>query len=87
MKNLIKFYLAIFLPLILIVILAVFDIIGPTLFVILLFGYAFIYHPFISGKRLLAIHEINKEDFWKNFIPFWNSKYFVDLFVKNKEKA
>jgi hypothetical protein len=48
--------------------------------VILLLAYIIVYHPLISGLRLLQTHKISKRDFWKNFIPFWNDKYWTFLF-------
>jgi hypothetical protein len=50
------------------------------LFVSLLLTYSIIYHPLVSGLRLVALGVISKSELWKTFIPFWNRKYFGILF-------
>jgi hypothetical protein len=40
----------------------------------------FLIFGLISGIRLVQSKRIKKEDFWKNFIPFWNDKYWTFLF-------
>ena len=62
--------------------LAKIGLLSPSAFTIGLFFYALVYHPFISGKRLLALRTIDKFQFINNFIPFWNFKYFDILFFK-----
>jgi len=54
--------------------------INSAMFVLLLSIYILFYHPFISGLRLLDSNKISKKQFWKNFIPGWNKKYFYFLF-------
>jgi hypothetical protein len=46
--------------------------------------YAFIYHPLISGLRLVATNKIPRSKLWLTFIPFWNKRYFSYLFF-NKD--
>jgi hypothetical protein len=59
--------------------------IGSVVFVILLGIYCFLYHPFISGLRLIALGIIRKDEFIKAFIPgYYNFKYFSLLFF-NRE--
>ena len=52
---------------------------GAT-FTIGIMAYGIFYHPFVSGLRLLQSGKIDKSEFWKNFIPFWNDKYWTFLF-------
>jgi hypothetical protein len=49
-------------------------------FVVLLAIFVLIYHPLICGLRLLHSQKISYKVFWKNFIPFWNDKYWTFLF-------
>ncbi|TXI14388.1 MAG: hypothetical protein E6Q66_06700 [Pedobacter sp.] len=84
LKNISWFYLFIFLPMAILVTLACYNQINPIFFALLMMIYAFIYHPTISRIRLLAIGTIRKKDFTKTYIPFWNSKYFTQLFFNGK---
>lgn len=77
MKNIVFFYGLIFIPMVGIVAVMQRD---ALLGVVLLSLYALVYHPTISGVRLLTLNKISKKEFWKNYIPFWNKKYFRDLF-------
>ncbi len=49
-------------------------------FTISLLTYSLIYHPFISGIRLYVLGVISKKDIIKNLIPFWNFKFYRQLF-------
>ncbi|MBI1781460.1 MAG: hypothetical protein HYR66_08830 [Sphingobacteriales bacterium] len=80
MKNIINYYAAIFFPITTLVLLTAAGLVSANAFVTLLLIYALIYHPFVSGLRLIANNKINKGELWKNFIPFWNLKYFSFLF-------
>jgi hypothetical protein len=84
MKNLINFYLYIFAPLSTLILLAKANLIGSAGFVWLLAIYCLIYHPVISGLRLIATNKISKKQLILNFIPFWNWKYFAFLFFNSK---
>jgi hypothetical protein len=81
MKNSIVYYLAIFIPLIILYNLLKSDSIDATLFVICLFIYAFIYRNITDYFRLLSRHVIEKKDFWKLFIPGAKYKYFISLYA------
>jgi len=76
--NKVLFYSLIFVPLLGIIALMEHS---PNLGVSILLLYALIYHPTISGIRLISMGKIEKGDFWKNYIPFWNKKYFRNLFL------
>jgi hypothetical protein len=89
MKNIINFYALIIAPLGAIVLLAADNLISSYLFVSLLLVYSLVYHPYISGLRLIASNKITKKQLWYNFIPTWNWKYFSFLFFNaeiNKHK-
>ena len=53
---------------------------NATFFSIFILTYCVIYHPYVTGKRLLNMGVIDKRHFWKTFIPSWNWKYYPDLF-------
>jgi len=80
MRNIINYYAAIFIPLISLVLLTANRLMGSNIFFFLLIIYSFIYHPFISGLRLISLGAIKKSEFIWNFIPGWNLKYFSLLF-------
>ena len=80
-RNLAVFYLLIALPLAAISLLARYNYLSPVVGGVLLLVYAIVYHPTISGWRLVSLGKIPKQIFWKNYIPMWNSKYFRTLFL------
>jgi hypothetical protein len=80
MQSILKFYILISIPFASIILLSMVGWISGTIFGFLLFVYFLLYHPFISGLRLLHSNKISKKQFWKNFIPGWNSKYLNFLF-------
>ena len=80
LKNIFFFYLLLLVPIALMALSAKYDYINSVAFIILLFAYAFFYHPAICGLRLVQTNKITRKDFWKNFIPFWNDKYWTFLF-------
>ena len=80
MKSLFVFYLAIVLPLALLVLAAKQLSLTPGVFVLLLSIYVLVYHPLVSALRLIATNKIKKSDFWQLMIPFSNMKYFSFLF-------
>lgn len=81
MRSIVLYYLAILLPLIAIAIIAQRNGFTAAEFSIVLLCYALIYHPIITGLRLIALKKISGSDFWKTFIPFWNLRYFGSLFL------
>jgi hypothetical protein len=80
LKNLAVFYAAIFLPLISIALMVRSGIVNSPVFVLLLFVYAFIYRPLLCGYRLISLGVIKRADLFRNFIPFWNIRYYNLLF-------
>lgn len=84
MKNIFVFYLYIFLP-ILLPISMVLDtrikaLFPPDFALYFLIAYVLVYHPLISGIRLLESKKIKVSQLPYNFIPGWNSKFFDFLF-------
>ncbi len=82
MKNIFNFYLAIFLPLILLVFLIRYQLIDANYFVILLLFYALVYRTFTDGIRLVDKNIIQKKDIWKMIIPGSRLEFFRELYLK-----
>ena len=80
LKNLFLFYILILVPLVVMFIFMKEHVFSTKLFVFFFLFYALIYHPIISGIRLLQSGKINKKQFWYNFIPGWNSRFFSFFF-------
>lgn len=85
MRNIINYYAAIFAPISTIVLFANAKLISSNAFVLLLMIYAFIYHPYISGLRLIAANKIEKNQLLFSFIPGWNWKFFAFLFFNSND--
>ena len=80
LRNIVLFYLFLLAPMGIAILAAKQGYLHSFDFVLFLAGYTFIYHPFICGLRLVQTYKISKQELWKNFIPFWNDKYWVFLF-------
>lgn len=80
MKNIMVYYLTIIIPLATLVLLMKGGEITSTAFTILILIYGLLYHPYISGRRLIDLAVIEKSNFYKNFIPLWNFRFFSKLF-------
>lgn len=78
MKNILIYYISIFLPLPLLIGSLSYD---SMIFFVLLISYV-IYRGFIDGQRLIEKELINKNELWKAFIPFWSSRYFRQLYFE-----
>ena len=83
MKHQAAFYIAIFLPLIAIILAVKDHLIAPETFGWAMIMYALIYHPLLSAYRLLANQKINRSQCWLVMIPFYNGKYCSFLFCNN----
>jgi hypothetical protein len=79
-KNILLFYILLLIPVATFALAAKYDYIHSGTFAFVLFLYIFLYHPLICGFRLVQSKKINKQDLWKNLIPFWNDKYWAFLF-------
>ena len=84
MNRLSTFYLLLSLYFVPFVIAARLHFLTSLTFFVLLLIYAVLYHPLISGLRLLANHKIESSEFWKTFIPGWNKKYWLFLMFNVK---
>lgn len=80
LKNPLNFYVLIFAPLSVLMLLLKLDLVSSQFFAVAILVWALVYHPYISGNRLIAIGKINKQDLKYNFIPFWNLRFFDSLF-------
>ena len=80
MKNSIVYYLAIFIPLIILYNLLKSDSIDTSWFLIAIFTYAFVYRMITDYYRLLSRNAIEKKDYWKLLIPGSRYRYFRSLY-------
>ena len=82
MKNILVYYLLIFVPFGLIVWVSRIELINSSVFVLLLFLYAFVYRTYLDGYRLFKKNIIAKKDIWKMIIPGSRLQYFKELYLK-----
>lgn len=82
MKNIIFYYLAILLPLGILIGLNSFGMLSSTLFVVLLAGYAIVYRSYTDGRRLFEKGIIQKSEIWKTMIGGYHFKYFRELYSR-----
>lgn len=80
-QNILIYYFLIFIPVLLMAVCIKYSLINSVTFFICLQVYALLYHPYVSGLRLLALNKLEKKDFWRMFIPFWDTKFFKTLFL------
>ncbi len=83
LKSIIVYYLLILAPLAVLYFCLKSGAISNNFFAISILIYVLLYHPLVSGIRLLALKLIDKSQFRLNFIPFWNAKYFTSLYFRN----
>lgn len=81
MKNLFIYYIALFLPLP--VLMAVFqnNFLSPWLSICLLLIYVLVYRTWIDGQRLVEKGLIDKQDRWKVITHGLRAKYFRELYL------
>lgn len=82
MRNLLLYYIAILLPLGIVIYLYAQAQIGFTLFLILVITYLLIYRTWVDGSRLAAKGIISKNDRWKMMLPGMHMKHFTELYLK-----
>ena len=82
MKNIVIYYVSIFLPLVLIGWLAIAELISYAVFTGLALFYLFFYRTYLDGSRLVAKGRIKKKDIWKMIIPGRRVRFFKDLYLK-----
>ena len=78
MKKLFFYHLLTLLPMMVILSLYIYAVIGSALFAILFCFYAFVYRPYIDFKRLQEKGLVTKEEFIKSF-GFIRFNYYYEL--------
>ncbi len=78
MKNLLVYYSAILIPLLILFLLM--NKINSVTFSVAILVWAGIYRPVVDGIRLIELGCIKKKDFWKTFLPFYKVKWFSKLY-------
>jgi len=81
LKKTVIFYLYIIFPLLTFSLLLKLDLLSNNVFAFGILLYGLIYHPIVVGIRLIQLNVCKSSDFWLNFIPLWNLKYFDILFL------
>lgn len=80
MKNIFVYYLAITLPVGLLILLAKTG--NTSLFAILILTYAIPYRIIVDGMRLVEKNQMKWSEVWKLFIPWMRYDYFRELYFK-----
>jgi len=80
LKSIFIFYFLLFIPPITYFFLKDSFNINSNIFLLILLVWIFVYRQILCGIRLVQLGKIDKKKFYKNFIPFWNDKYFKLLF-------
>lgn len=82
MRNLFVYYVAILLPLAVVLFLYGKGLIGFTIFLVLILAYLLIYRTWTDGTRLAAKGILSKKDRWRMMLPGMHMKYFRELYLK-----
>jgi hypothetical protein len=82
LKNLFVYYLAILLPIVIILFLYGKEVIGFTSLLVLVIAYLLVYRTWTDGSRLAAKGIISKKDRWKMMLPGMHMKHFTELYLK-----
>ena len=82
MKSLFIYYLAILLPVAVILFVYGKEMIGFTTFLVLILAYLLVYRTWTDGSRLAAKGIISKKDRWKMMLPGVHMKHFTELYLK-----
>jgi hypothetical protein len=81
MKNLIVYYMALFIPLLLLIAVFQYGLLPSWLSISILLGYVLVYRTFLDGQRLIEKGLIKKEDRWKVITHGLRAKYFRELYL------
>lgn len=73
-------YIALITPLITLALIGKSNTTNLNNFVLFLYTYLLLYHPTVTGIYLVSKKIIRPKDFILNFIPFWNLKYYKEIF-------
>jgi len=79
--KLLNYYILIFAPFGLIVLLSKLELIASNVFVLLLFLYIFIYRTYLDGYKLTKKNIITKREIWKLIIPGRRLQYVKELYL------
>ena len=79
--KLLNYYLLIFAPVGLIVLLSKYEIIASNVFVLLLLIYILVYRTYLDGYKLAKKNIIPKKEIWKLIIPGKRLQYVKDLYL------
>jgi hypothetical protein len=79
--KLLNYYLLIFAPVGLIVLLSKYEIIASNVFVLLLLIYIFVYRTYLDGYKLAKKNILPKKEIWKLIIPGKRLQYVKDLYL------
>jgi len=79
--KLLNYYLLIFAPVGLIILLSKYEIIASNVFVLLLLLYIFVYRTYLDGYKLAKKNIITKKEIWKLIIPGKRLQYVKDLYL------
>ncbi len=82
MKNLFLYYLAILVPVAVILYLYGTERIGFTPFLVLVIVYLLVYRTWVDGSRLVSKGIISKQDRWKMMLPGMHMKHFTELYLR-----
>jgi hypothetical protein len=82
MKNIIVYYFAVIVPVVIIFLLRQTNMINSNWFVYSFCFYLFIYRTYIDGRRLADKRLIEKKDIWKIIVPGQRFRFFKDLYVR-----
>jgi len=83
MKNIYFFYIAVFAPLLLLMLIFSNQLLPGWLSVSLLLVYVLVYRSFIDGLRLFSKGLINKKEIWKISFSGSRAKFFKKLYLKH----
>lgn len=81
MRNIYLYYIAIFVPLLILVGLIQSNFLPLSISIFLLLGYIFIYRTYIDGLRLVSKKIIGESEIWKLSTYGLRSKYFKELYL------
>ena len=82
MRNLLVYYIAILLPLGILLLMYAEGAIGSAVFFLLFVAYLLIYRTWTDGTRLSSKGIITKEERWKMMLPGMHMKHFTELYLK-----
>lgn len=89
LRNILLYYLFITTPVIFLILSHTYKWLNAVSFVVVLMIYSLIYHPLISGLRLIALSKIKPWMIWFCFVPgvtmiFFRHLYFPSKTIKNE---